>query len=170
MFAGAVSDIPSQIVALQSPKTAVLNGDSTNEEYAPGSPDSTVPYGNIIEEYLELLLDKALETPGKKSPEEFSNEKAFARDATGRIPRLAADSVGEVGSVGRKEAVGTGSAGTSDARGEISLPGPRRASAYANGRVRETVLLVWRTYLIQLRTPELFAVRLALVSSTDPSL
>ena len=42
----------------------------------------------------------------------------------------------------------------------------RHASSYANGRVREIVLLVWRTYLVQLRTPELFAVRLTLVSST----
>lgn len=155
LFSGALGDIPGQIAALRSPDTA---GDSVEDTSAPVSPDSAVPYGNFVEEYLELLLDRALEAPGD-SRDAFPDNHAVSG---GGIP---VDSKGkdfEDGSGGGEEADGTESAG--------SVGPTRRASTYANGHIRETVLLVWRSYLIQLRTPELFAVRLILVSSTTQDL
>ncbi|GAQ83812.1 ABC transporter G family [Klebsormidium nitens] len=164
MFAGALGDIPGRISALRSPETAAISGDLTESKSALESPDSAVPYGNFIEEYLELLLDKALEAPGG-SPGAVPGEKAVSQPALGEAaPADSEAKESENGSAGREMAAGTGAAGNTDQGDGIPLAAPRRISAYANGHVREVVLLVWRNQLIQLRTPELFAVRLMLVT------
>ena len=93
MFAGPLGDIPGQIALLRSPETVGSNGDTSKERCASKSPDSSAPYGNFIEEFLELLLDKALEAPGEAS-RAVSEEKAFACDAPGGTSQSERDSEG----------------------------------------------------------------------------